>query len=147
MPIVNGVEYDRILGSQELKQRCENELMVGQLIKAYHSGYHVITKIQAREDYSDFHYAMEPDTSSPIGRYVQAKKTVYHYMTPLVYYVRVFNDKYEKLKKVGKEQSCDAAYVKVITKEYIDNVVGFIRTETDRAIYNLENVVSHYVKE
>lgn len=147
MPTVNGVEYDQVIGSPEEKARYENMCKVGQLVKGYHAGYHVITRIEYRADYADFYYAMELDKTSQISRYVQVKKTRYTFMTPLVYYVRVFNDRYEKLKKPGRERSCDSAWVKVITKEYIDNLVGEIRTQTDRTIDNLENVVSLYVKE
>lgn len=72
----------------------ETEFRVGDLISAYHSGYHIVTEIEFRELYD-----------------------------PIIRYIRVVN-KNGKAVKTKNVLGCDSSYCHIITKKFIDQLLN-----------------------
>lgn len=84
---------------------------VGDIIKAYHSGYHRITKIEKRfigknDTYWD-------DFPTCIGMEY----------SPLFYYERVLNEELEEPTRARKFNSCDASHCFLITRNMVDSMM------------------------
>lgn len=78
----------------------ENKIKEGDLITAYHAGYHRVTKIERRfytESYKQrFHNAVVGEEYSP-----------------LIYYYTVANSKFKKVNS-KKDKCCDASYCRLV---------------------------------
>lgn len=83
-------------------------IQVGDLITAYHSGYHRLTKIE-RRCYTQY----DIDNFS-----VYKDKQVGEEYKPLFHYEQVLTADYKKTKK-KKAMSCDASYCKRVDHVYI----------------------------
>jgi hypothetical protein len=81
---------------------CIDEFNVGDVITAYHSGYHVVTKIQPRGRTSD-----------------------------LLYYVQIANSAGDRIKG-KRERSCDAGYCKKVTHQSLVDQIDAKQATLDK---------------
>lgn len=141
MNTIDGVEYDEVLGVD----RPRPDIHIGSLIQSYYSGYHIVTRIEPRKNYSDHYYAnvVNPET----GQSEVKKKTRYFYVSPLLTFVKIFHEDFRKLKKPGKEQRCDAAWCRVVDNYAIDMKIFELKKETEKKIQGLESLREYTAKE
>lgn len=85
----------------------DRDLGLGDVIKAYHAGYHVVTDVKRRFVTASL-LATFPKIYSHVGQEINS----------IISYRQILTSKY-KVSKSKKVKSCDAAYCEKMTKDYL----------------------------
>jgi len=102
------------MSSSVQRRKCVQDaaqLKVGDIIQAFHAGYHRITKIEKRFIKQDESYW--DDYPNCIGEEY----------SPLIHYERVLSSKFSPSPKGKKNNCCDALYCRVITHQIVDDMM------------------------